>query len=533
MNDEIVQALIIAPHAKETKELSDHLEHLPEVSVEIECYADVALALQRLLQKPAHVVFIDSAFADADEVVGQIKEMCGDCSIVAMIKAENESASLELLRSGVDEFLVKGPISLFAVVMVMHHAVMISRLRREYRLAIELKRVAQRQLEDKAVVQEDLLHSQKLEAISQLAGGVAHDFNNILGAISGYAEMIRKKFAAGNPKLEKYCSTILAASRRAAELTAQLLTFARKGAYRMAPYDMHDILNRVIALLRHSFDSAIKIDKDFKAREPMVLADVTQIQTALLNIGMNARDAMPGGGSLTFSTDTITFDDSYKQIDPSIVCGEYVAVTITDTGKGMEEHVKTKLFEPFFTTKDNGKGAGLHLAGAFGTIKAHKGYCAVSSEPGRGSSFKLYLPLIKAEHAAEAEAKVPVSAAGRKKVLVVDDEELMRSIFQEMLTLLGYSVELCASGREAIDVYGKKQDVTSLVIIDMTMGDISGMECFRELKKINPRVKAVIASGYNLNGKREEMTAEGIAGILQKPFETQALDQIVAEAMRG
>jgi CheY-like chemotaxis protein len=190
------------------------------------------------------------------------------------------------------------------------------------------------------------------------------------------------------------------------------------------------------------------------------------------------------------------------------------------------------MFEPFFTTKDNRKGSGLNLASVFGTIKAHKGYCAVSSEPGKGSSFKLYLPIDTIEPAGIASAAGPHIPANRLEILVVDDEELMRSIFQEMLVSLGYGVQLCASGKEAIELYGKKHNEIDLVIIDMTMGELNGIECFRELKKINPRVKAVIASGYNLNGRREEMTAEGIAGVLQKPFENQALAQLVADVVR-
>jgi len=705
MTQASIQVLIIDAHRKDGLALAQHFSALPELTIGFELCHDIPLALQSLLQHPAQVVFIDGSFLEADqEVIANIKEVCGHCSMIVLTKAENETTSLELLRSDIDEYVVKAQYSKAELMMVMHRAVMLSTLRREYNHAVDLKRKAEQELveqnnyntvrtelwklaaqkpitrqaliqhflaivgsvfglsrasyfklnaeetfavcelqwqkqgiapslgekiprelcyyfyqhsgknavilsqditpgeygplvesflrknniksflglpfdggkgvfqgffdfvdcdakrewkeqethfliemvnilsarvdqltveEEKALLQEELLQSQKLEAISQLAGGVAHDFNNILGAISGYAEMIRQKFADGNPKLEKYCSTILAAAKRATELTGQLLTFARKGAYNMVRCDVDDLINQTIGLLHHSFDGTIKITKDLGAVKTMVRGDAAHLQTALLNIGMNARDAMPSGGTLSFTTETVVFDESYKKLDSSIECGEYAVITISDTGVGMDSQIKIKLFEPFFTTKDNVKGSGLHLASVFGTIKAHGGYCAVSSEPGKGTSFKLYLPLDKTVQPAAADSPKAETPLARQMILVVDDEELMRSIFQEMLTTLGYGVELAGGGKEAIAVYEKKQGEIDLVIIDMTMGEVSGIECFRELKKINPRVKAVIASGYDLHARREELEREGIAGVLQKPFENQMLAQLVSDVVRS
>jgi signal transduction histidine kinase/DNA-binding NarL/FixJ family response regulator len=386
--------------------------------------------------------------------------------------------------------------------------------------------------EERTMLQEELLVSRKMEAIGQLAGGVAHDFNNILGAISGYAEMIRHKFSKDNPKLERYCSTIISATRKAADLTAQLLTFARKGQYRMAACDIHDLINQTIALFKHSLNANITLNYDFKAKETSILGDKTQLQAALLNIAMNARDAMPEGGNLTFSTDTVTFDESYKKTNEAVVCGDYIIVSITDTGIGMDDSVKIKVFEPFFSTKDSGRGSGLNLAGVFGTIKAHKGYCAVSSEPGRGSTFKLYFPIAKTKRTENnGDVKQYPETTDKHKILIVDDEELMRSIFQEMLSTLGYGVELCNSGKEAVELYKKNFSVIDLVILDMAMSELTGIECFRELKKINPSVKAILSSGYDLNQRKDEIAAEKFTGVLQKPFETQMLANIVAEAL--
>jgi nitrogen-specific signal transduction histidine kinase/CheY-like chemotaxis protein len=386
--------------------------------------------------------------------------------------------------------------------------------------------------EEKLLLKEELLESRKLEAIGQLAGGVAHDFNNILGAISGYAELIRQRFGADNPKLTKYTTTILAAARRAAELTAQLLTFARKGSHRMEHCDVHELVNHTIQLLHHSLDSKIKIRKVFRAGNPGIKGDATQLQTAFLNIAMNACEAMPDGGSLIFSTDNVVFDETYKLQFPTIICGTYVLVEIVDTGIGMDEHVKTRLFEPFFTTKDAGKGSGLHLASVHGTIKAHNGYCAVSSEPGHGSVFKIYIPVDQVPPKQKTGTTAGAADNQSAEILVVDDEELMRSIYKEMLGSLGYSVEVCGSGHEAIELYTKKRESIDLVIIDMIMGEINGLECFRELKKTNPRLKAILASGYDLGDKQEEIFSEGFAGVIKKPFEFQTLLKAVSDALQ-
>jgi len=459
--------------------------------------------------------------------------MSGDCSIVALTRKEDEHKSLEFLRAGVDDCFIKENFSSTQLMIAMHRACAFSMLRRERSMVVASKRAVQMGVEEeKLLLKEELLESRKLEAIGQLAGGVAHDFNNILGAISGYAELIRKRFGAVDPKLEKYSTTILSASRRAAELTAQLLTFARKGSYRMEHCDIHELLNRTIQLLHHSLDSRIKIRKDFKAQDPGVKGDPTRLQTAFLNIAMNACEAMPDGGSLIFLTDNVVFDESYKEQFPSIVCGAYVLTEIIDTGIGISEHVKTKLFEPFFTTKDTGKGSGLNLASVHGTIKAHNGYCAVSSEPGHGSVFKIYIPVDQAQSEQKTDPKIGAASKQGARILVIDDEELMRSIFREMLGSLGYSVEVCGGSREAIDVYAKTWKSIDLVIIDMIMGETSGLECFRELKKTNPGIRSILASGYDLADKREEISSEGFAGVIKKPFEIQMLLKAVSEALQ-
>ena len=531
-----VKVLIISGGArKEAKNLAEQLGKVPQLSVACTISDDMSMATAALLNKIADVVFIDASVIDSDnETLATLREMAPDCSIVALTKGGDDHAALELLRAGVDDCFVKDGFSRAELMISLYRALAFSILRRERSLAKASKKVGELgAMEEKLLLKEELLESRKLEAIGQLAGGVAHDFNNILGAISGYAELIQKRFGTDIPKLEKYTSTILAAARRAAELTAQLLTFARKGSYRMERCDAHQLINSTVHLLHHSFDKTIKIKKELSADKTTVMGDPTQLQTVFLNIAMNARDAMPGGGSLIFSTENMTFDESYRKQFPSIVCGEYFVVEIIDTGVGMDDYVKTRIFEPFFTTKDNGTGTGLHLASVYGTIKAHGGYCSVSSEPGRGSSFKIYVPVAPAEKLALLAQNVDIPEKGSARILVVDDEELMRSIYREMLANLGFSVEVCEGGPQAVLIYEKESASIDLVIIDMIMGEINGIDCFRQLKKTNPGIRAILASGYDLAEKEREILSEGFAGIIQKPFVSSSLLQAVASALRN
>jgi two-component system, cell cycle sensor histidine kinase and response regulator CckA len=383
----------------------------------------------------------------------------------------------------------------------------------------------------KAQIEEDIHLCQKMEAISQLAGGVAHDFNNILGAISGYAEMIRHKFAVNNPKLEKYCTTIISATRRAADLTAQLLTFAKKSQFRMVSCDVHEIINQTINLLRQSLKDNIAIKNEFSALRTQITGDMTRLQTALLNLGMNARDAMINGGTLTFATSNVTINKFINIAEDSIACGEYIVVSISDTGIGMDQNIKNRIFEPFFSTKDAGRGSGLDLAEVYGTIKAHKGYCRVSSETGQGSTIELYLPLINKTPSANPPNIIAEPFQDKPEILVIDDEELMRNILQEMLILLGYRVQLAGNGLVGIEIYKNKMAEINLVIIDMAMNEMTGIQCMRELKKVNPDIKAILSSGYDLNQKIREIENEGFSGILQKPFENQELLKVINNAL--
>lgn len=385
---------------------------------------------------------------------------------------------------------------------------------------------------EKAVIEEQFHRSQKMEAIGQLAGGVAHDFNNLLGAISGYAEMLKKKYAKDDEKMKKYLNTILSASERAADLTAQLLAFARKGKFQIAPVSVHELINEVTTLLEHTIDKRISIIKDFSAEKDKILCDKTQFHNALINIAVNARDAMPEGGELTFATKLAQIDNQFiEKNNFNMPLGEYLRISISDSGIGMEKELMDKIFEPFFTTKDPGKGTGLGLASVYGTVKSHNGAITVDSALNFGTTFHIFMPITEnalLEH--EKEAYEP--AQGHGKILIVDDEEVLRDVVSDMLSSLGYSVLTCADGVEAIELYKKQHSEIGLVLLDIIMPRMDGYNCFRELKKINPNTAVIVTSGFTRDKTASKMIEDGAVSFIQKPFNMSNLAREIAHAFK-
>jgi PAS domain S-box-containing protein len=380
-----------------------------------------------------------------------------------------------------------------------------------------------------------LLQAQKLDSIGQLAGGVAHDFNNMLGAISGYADMIRQRFGPGNPSIEKYATRILDAARRSADLTAKLLAFARKGKFEMAIVNMHAVVQDVVGLLEHTIDRRIAIVQVLGARPSTVMGDRAQLQNAVLNLAVNARDAMPEGGRLVFSTDVVDAArvPRSERTDAPATAERYIMVSVTDTGIGMDELVQARIFEPFFTTKDLGKGTGLGLASVYGTVRSHNGFIDVTSAAGKGSTFTLYLPVVAQTAPDGVPLRVPPSEQhAAATILFVDDEEIIRSMALEMLGGMGYSVHTCVDGGEAIAYYREHHAGINLVILDIVMPHVGGFDCFAELKKINPALRALVSSGYSVNEEARRIMDAGALGFIHKPFDVKELARSIEGALR-
>jgi PAS domain S-box-containing protein len=375
-----------------------------------------------------------------------------------------------------------------------------------------------------------LRQSEKMDAIGQLAGGVAHDFNNQLSGIMGYADMLANRL--DDEKLRTYAENIKRASRRSADLTGQLLAFARRGQYMRVPVDIHRTILEVVSLLEHSLDKRIDIEQWLRAHPSTTEGDPTQLQNALLNLAINARDAMPEGGRLIFATETVDLDPAdCAELPQPVDPGHYLRVTVRDTGSGMDEATRTRIFEPFYTTKPRGKGTGMGLPAVYGTVKNHGGAVAVDSEPNKGSAFHLYLPLVDSEAESDEDAETEPPATRSLRVMVVDDEPMVRDMVRDILEADGHEVTACEDGQEAVALFEKAPHKYDLAILDMVMPRMNGAETYRALRRIRPDVTAILSSGYSIDHQAQSLMSEGVAGFIQKPFESDRLLKLIGEVL--
>jgi len=368
------------------------------------------------------------------------------------------------------------------------------------------------------VLEQQLIKAQKLESLGTLAGGIAHDFNNILGIIVGHATLLRR-MEHESERIKQSVETITTAAQRGAALVRQLLTFARKSDVIMHRISLNDSVKEVAALIRETFPKTIAYSTALEEKLPLILADSTQIHQVLLNLCVNARDAMPEGGTLCITTSTIDQREVQAKF-PKAGSREYVLLEVGDNGIGMDEETRHRIFEPFFTTKEEGKGTGLGLAVAFGIISLHNGFIDVASTPGAGTTFYLYFPAnpeeiepfhISTEIADEVKG-------GNETILLVEDEEMLRDLAMLSLKGKGYHVIGASDGEEAIRIYWERYNKVALVVSDMGLPKLDGYSVFNELKRINPKVKFVIASGYLDPALKSEILKSGVKEFIQKPY---------------
>ncbi len=384
-----------------------------------------------------------------------------------------------------------------------------------------------RDITEQRRLERSLRQAQKMDAIGTLAGGIAHDFNNLLMGIQGHTSLMLTDSDPSHPfyvhlkGIEEYVKS-------AADLTRQLLGFARGGKYEAKPVDLNDLIDKSAQLFGRT-KKEIVIHKKLQPGLWTVVADRQQIEQVLINIYVNAWQAMPAGGQLYLQTDNVLLDGSY--VKPFLIQqGNYVKISITDTGIGMDETIKQKIFEPFFTTKEVGRGTGLGLASAYGIIKNHHGLINVYSEKHKGTTFTIYLP---ASTQAPVQEKTMASAyrTGSETILLVDDEEIILEVGRQMLTKLGYTSHTAGSGQKALQLYRTHAEKFDLVILDMIMPDMNGGQTFDLLKKINPQVKVLLSSGYSINGEASEILKRGCTGFIQKPFNLLELSQKIREVL--
>jgi PAS domain S-box-containing protein len=378
-----------------------------------------------------------------------------------------------------------------------------------------------RDITEKKLLEQQLIQAQKMESVGTLAGGIAHDFKNLLGGILGYASFMKSRIEKDHPFFN-YIDTIEKSSMRAAELTAQLLAFARGGKYDTRPVNLNSIVDETLKIIARTFDKSIEIKTRLCEPLPTVEADAGQMQQALMNLCVNAGDAMADGGELTIETEVVVLTEHYAKAHMGATTGSHVVLSVTDTGIGMDHETAQRIFEPFFTTKEKGKGTGLGLSMVYGVVKNHGGHVSVHSKPGEGTTFKVHLPISgKPEVKSSARSEIPRN--GDELILVVDDEEAIRSLAKDTLECYGYRVLTTENGAEAIEVYREHKDEIGLVILDMVMPKMGGREAFIKLKELDPHVKAILSTGYSQDGKAQEILDSGVMGFIQKPYQLNEL----------
>jgi len=374
-----------------------------------------------------------------------------------------------------------------------------------------------------------LQHIQRMESIGTLAGGIAHNFNNILMGISGNTSLLLLKTNPSDPNYQRI-TTIERMVDSASKLTRQLLGYARGGTYEIRPMS----LNQVIEGTANTFSAAkrdVCIHQELAEDLCMVRADQGQIEQVLLNLFVNAGDAMPRGGELFIRSTNVTHKDMSGKAY-SVKPGTYALITVRDTGVGMDEKTAERIFEPFFTTKGFGKGTGLGLASTYGIIKAHGGYIDVDSKEGQGAIFYVYLPASEKKQEKPGEHREHI-VKGSGTILLVDDEAMLLEVGSQLLGELGYTVLAAHGGGEAVEIYKEHGDFIDLVILDMIMPDMGGGETFDRLKEINPAVRVLLSSGYSIEGQAQEIMARGCDGFIQKPFRMEDVSQKIREIVKG
>ena len=397
-----------------------------------------------------------------------------------------------------------------------------------FNLDIDLTPIRAAEAEKNELVSQ-LNQAQKMDVIGQLAGGIAHDFNNMLGAILNSGELL-SKYLPEHPKAQKYHNLIVQSAKRAADLTGKLLAFSRTSSKASATVDIHTIINETITILKNTIDRRIKIKSDLKAIPSLIEGDASQLQSALLNLGINSSQAIMSGGTLEFSSSLIEVDSTFcEQSIFDLRPGCYLEIKVSDNGCGIPDENRDKIFDPFFTTKEQGEGTGLGLSAVYRTIKQHAGSIRVSSELNVGTTFDILLPLANKKVTAEAQTQALINGEGT--ILVVDDEENMRVTASAILEDLGYTVIQAKNGKEAVSIFKTCDTSIDLVLLDMMMPVMNGKDCFNALLQLNPQVRVLVSSGFIVEKDLMEMQKRGLKGFIRKPYLREPLSQIIHEAL--
>jgi PAS domain S-box-containing protein len=405
------------------------------------------------------------------------------------------------------------------------------------RMASEIEMLLQRKREEH--LSHQLLQSQKMESLGTLAGGIAHDFNNILGAVIGYTSLIKRQIDPGSQP-GRYLEAIEKSAQRAASLTRQLLSFSHKTHGEIKSVSVNDLINDTIHILGSSFPKSIKIETDLSPKDPKILGDQNLLGQVIMNLCINARDAIMEGGKnaktglLKIMTSQFQAGAGFVDLHLSAAPGDYVCITVSDNGIGMTPELKRRIFEPFFTTKGKGKGTGLGLSMVYGIVRNHNGLIDVYSEPEIGTTFKIFIPTAEEGEQAEVsliEAELPLGNG--ETIMIAEDEPMLRELVADVLTEQGYKVVLACNGLEAVEAYKREKEKIQLVILDMIMPEMDGTAAFSALRELNPELKIIISSGFSQDSAVQKLLSSGASGFVGKPYQTEDLLKAIARELNS
>jgi signal transduction histidine kinase len=387
------------------------------------------------------------------------------------------------------------------------------------------------QINERKQLEQQLHQSQKMEALGRLTGGIAHDFNNLLTAIIGFTELIRV-YASPDDPVEELVDKVVSSSQRAATLVRQLLTFSRKQIVEPQILDLNSVMTDIDKMLRRIIGEDIELKTILQPYLWSVKADPAQIEQVIVNLAVNARDAMPDGGRITIETTNTVLDESYTADHLNVKPGQYILLAVSDTGIGMTEEVKTHLFEPFFTTKEEGKGTGLGLATTYGIVKQSGGDIWVYSEVGQGSTFKIYLPRVEVAAKSVVSSEVEVTIPrGNETILLVEDDPEVRTLTRLILHGQGYTLLEAVNGQEALLLFSRYSGPIHLVLTDVIMPGLNGKALIQQLRQTQPQIKILFMSGYTDNVIAQHGVLDPGLAFLQKPFSPAILARKVREVL--
>jgi len=436
-----------------------------------------------------------------------------DIPFVVVSGTMGEERAVEILKAGATDYVLKNHIARLGPVV-----------RRALRESAE--RAERRKL------QEQFLQAQKMESIGQLAGGVAHDFNNILTVIQGHATMLRMR-ASLPDEVRGSINQILLAAERATTLTRQLLTFSRKQATEARVLDLNEVVANMTKMLKHILRADVSLNVDYGSQSFLVRADAGMMEQVLMNLAINARDAMPHGGKLIVTTSDECIGPEYVQLNPQGAVGDFVCLAVADTGEGIPPENLARIFEPFFTTKPVGQGTGLGLATVYGIVRQHNGWLTVYSELGKGTVFRIYLPAAKEREDKKMErAVVPDVRGGNETILLIEDEAPLRALDRSILEGYGYEVIEADSAGAALDRWREHQNRISLVLTDIVIpGGAAGPDLAKKFHAEKPALRIIFSSGYSVDVVEKDFELREGVNFLQKPYSSHKLAQAVREVL--